>query len=114
RAPAAALAPFKVSVAGGSAAFARLQNVRVHSQTHGASRLSPLETCLLEDFMQAFLLGCVLDGLRAGHHHRPHFSTYMMTFRHTRGFAQVFQARVGARADEYAVHRNLLDRRTRI
>src|SRR5450631_137771 len=36
-APAASLAAFKIAVAGGSAALARLQDVRVHAQAHGAS-----------------------------------------------------------------------------
>src|SRR5690348_9169094 len=42
-APAASLAPFKVPVAGGGAALARLKNVRIHAQAHGAAGLAPLE-----------------------------------------------------------------------
>ncbi len=44
RPPPASLSPFEIPVAGRSAAFARLQNVRIHSQTHGASRLPPLKS----------------------------------------------------------------------
>ena len=39
----AALAAFEVAVAGGGAAFAGLQDVGVHAETHAAAGLAPLE-----------------------------------------------------------------------
>src|SRR5688572_17074797 len=72
RAPALALPPFKVPVAGRGAALARTERVRVHPQTHRAARLAPLETGLAEDFIKPFGFGRALDGLRAGHDHRAH------------------------------------------
>ena len=36
-ATAASLAAFKIAVAGGGATFARIQDVGIHSQTHGAA-----------------------------------------------------------------------------
>src|SRR6202034_923845 len=43
RAPAAPLPPLKIAVAGRSAAFSRLQNIRIHSQAHRAPGLAPLK-----------------------------------------------------------------------
>src|SRR5208337_5123952 len=44
RASSAALPPFEVSVAGRGAALSRLQDVGIHAETHGASRLAPFES----------------------------------------------------------------------
>src|SRR3954454_7338068 len=69
-AAAGALASFEIAVAGGGAAFARIQPVGVHGQAHRAARLAPLEACRLEDLVQAFTLGLVFPQARAGNHHR--------------------------------------------
>src|SRR2546421_3474591 len=61
----AALAAFKVSVAGGSTAFAGLQDVGIHAQAHRAARFAPFESGFLENSIEAFLLGGLLHGLRA-------------------------------------------------
>ena len=50
----AALAAFEVAIAGRSAAFAGLQDVRIHPQTHRASRFAPFKAGLSENPVEAF------------------------------------------------------------
>src|SRR5271167_3380861 len=103
RPPSAPLPSFKIAVAGRSAAFARLQNVWIHSQAHRASRLAPLESRVLKNPVQAFLFGRPLHRLRSRHHHRPHFRTYGMSLRHARRRTQIFNPRICARSDEHPI-----------
>src|SRR5208282_6173651 len=104
RASSAALASFEISVAGRSAALARLQDVGIHAQTHGASRLAPFEPGIQKDAVQAFLLGGALDRLRAGHNHGAYFRIHVLPFGYSGRRAQIFDAGVGARSDEHAVY----------
>src|SRR4051812_24575496 len=60
-AAAGALASLEVAVRGRGAAFARLQDVRVHPEAGGATRLPPLETRRLEDLVEALLLSLGFD-----------------------------------------------------
>src|SRR5690606_20970240 len=55
------LAPLEVAVRSRGTALARLQPVGVHGQAHRAARFPPLEACLQEDAVQAFLFGLLLD-----------------------------------------------------
>ena len=64
--------------------------------------------------MQAFLLGRVLDSLRSRNHHGPHLGIDFVSLGDPGGRAQVFQTRVGAGTDEYAIHRNILHAGTRL
>src|ERR1700678_1497522 len=91
-APATALATFEITIAGGGAAFSRLQDVGIHAETHGASRFAPFESSIEKNLVQAFLLRGMLDGLRAGHHHRPDLWIHVLAFRDARRRAQVFTA----------------------
>src|SRR5258708_13360196 len=54
--PTAPLTPFKIAIAGGGAALSRLQNVRIHSKAHRASRLAPLKPRVLKNSIHTFLL----------------------------------------------------------
>src|SRR5262245_53084430 len=70
RASAPALAPLEVAVRGRGAALTRLEDVRVHAQTHRAARLAPVETGLLEDPVQPLRFGLLFDRCGAGDDHR--------------------------------------------
>src|ERR1043165_7943429 len=107
RAATATLTAFEVAIAGRSAALARLQDVRIHPETHGASRFAPFESCLTKDLIQTFTLRSELHPLRSGHDHRSHRFADAMPFHHTSRRAQIFDARVGARTDEDSIDGNL-------
>ncbi len=109
RSPAASLPTFKIPVAGGGAALARLQNIRIHSQAHRASRFAPFESRIQKNLMQAFLLRRALHRLRSRHHHRSHICIYMMAASHARRRPQILQPRICARPDEYAVDADVFD-----
>ena len=47
------LPSFKIPVAGRRAPLSRLQNIRIHSQAHRASRLAPLKSRILKNPVQA-------------------------------------------------------------
>src|SRR6185369_7800820 len=72
RAPAASLPPFKVSIARRRAPFTRLQDIRVHPQTHRAPCLAPFETRLVENAIETLALRRLLHLLRTGHNQRTH------------------------------------------
>ena len=102
-APARALAAFKVAVAGGGAALARLQAVGVHGQAHAASGFAPLEARFGEHFVQPFGFGLPFDQAGAGHNHRQLDVGRELAAQAADdggGFAHVFNAAVGAAADE--------------
>src|SRR5439155_4017873 len=103
RAPTRALAPLEVAIRGRRAPLAWGQDVRVHAQTHRAPRVAPLKAGGFEHEVQAFLFRGALDRRRAGDDHSANFRMHAATLDHPRGGAQVFEARVGARADEDAV-----------
>src|SRR5437764_13556656 len=109
RASASPLSAFKVSIAGRGATLARLQDVRVHSQTHRTAALAPFKTCVEKDAIKPFGFGGALDCLRAWHNHRPHILIDPIASHHTRRRSQIFDARVRARADEDAINRNLFN-----
>ena len=52
-----ALAALEVPVRCRSAAIVRVEDVRIHSQTHGASGVTPLKSSLDEDLVQPFRFG---------------------------------------------------------
>src|SRR5437588_11553730 len=113
RAPTLALPALEVAVARRGAALARTQDVRVHPQTHRAAGLAPPEARGAEDGVKPLGLRRAFDGLRAGPDHRLNLAAGPVTSQHPRGGAQVFQARVGAGADEDALDGNVLDARAR-
>src|SRR5450432_4214733 len=56
-----ALAPIKVTIRGAGAAFMRREHVGIHANAHTAAGIPPFESGVDEDFVQAFLLGLILD-----------------------------------------------------
>ena len=101
------LSSFKVPVGSGCTTFPGSEPVIIHRQTHGTARLTPFETCLDENLVQAFLFRLLLDQPGTGNDHgqldvgRPLFS-----LDHSCSGSQVFNARIGTRADEYLVDGN--------
>src|ERR1700677_1499022 len=87
----ATLASFKIPVAGGGATLAGLQNIGIHSQTHRASGLAPLETRVQKNLMQSFLFGRALHRLRSRHHHGSDRRTHMITLSDTRRGAHILE-----------------------
>src|SRR5271163_4905650 len=104
RATSATLPAFEIAIAGRSAAFSGLQDIRIHAETHRAPRFTPFETGIEKDAVQSFLFGDALDGLRSWDHHRAYIRIDMLSFGHACRCPQVFDARVGARSDEDAVN----------
>src|SRR3954467_4248049 len=100
RAAAASLPSFEVAIACRGAAFARKQNVRIHSQTHGAPRLTPFKPRFREDAMQSFFFSIPFHGLRARNDHGADISMHVISLNNARGSAQIFQARIRARSNE--------------
>ena len=107
-----ALAAFEVAVASAGAALARLQAVGVHGQAHGAAGFAPFEARGHKNLVQAFALGLLLDEARAGHHHgQLHIAGHLaaQVLHHGGGFAHVFDAAIGATADEHLVDGDVVD-----
>ena len=105
-APTAALAAFKVAVAGARGAFLGCQLVGVHCQAHRTSWFAPVESGVDKDAIQAFLFGLQFHGMAARHHHRA-FDLHAAPAGYVCGGTQIFDAAVGARADEHGVNSNV-------
>ena len=104
-----ALPTFKVAIGCRGAALAGLQNVGVHAQAHGAPRLPPVETRVLEYPVEPFLLGLTLYRPRPRHHHGVDLRVDCAPFGNLGGNAQVLNPGVGAGADEGSVYLDLFD-----
>src|SRR6516225_8761719 len=102
------LAAFKIAVRSARATFMRRQHIGIHSNAHAAARVAPLESCRGENPVESFLFRLHLDATRARDNQclfdilRHVFAGNQMSRR-----AQVIQPRICARADEYAIHRNI-------
>src|SRR5215475_7108957 len=57
------LSSLEIAVAGRGATLFRLQNVRIHTQAHRATRLTPFEACGAKDPVESLSLRCGLDHL---------------------------------------------------
>ncbi len=101
--------PSKLRLAGGGAALAGLEDVGVHAEAHAAAGLAPLEAGGLEDLVEAFFFGLALDGLRAGDDHGADFGGDVVAFDDGGGGAEVFDAAVGAGAEEDGVDLDVFD-----
>src|SRR5690606_599167 len=108
RTPAGALAAFEVAVGGRGAALALAEAILVHAQAHRAARVAPFETGIGEYAVQALGFRLALDQARARHHQcLDDVAGDLVTLDYVGGQAQVFQARVGAGADEDLVQLDL-------
>ena len=81
------------------------------AEAHGAAGLAPLEAGGLEDGVEAFGFGLALDGLRAGDDHGADLGGDVVALDDLGGGAQVFDAAVGAGAEEDGVDLDLGDGR---
>src|SRR5690242_6281451 len=95
-----ALTPLEVAVGRRRTALARLENVRVHAQAHGAAGIAPLETGIEEDPIETFLLRLRLDETRARHHHRLKCPRHFAPADDGCRRAQIFNAGIRARTNE--------------
>src|SRR5216110_2639899 len=98
------LPALEIPVAGRGATLAGAEDVRVHPEAHRAAGIAPLEAGLAEDRIQSLGLGLPLDAHRSGHDHGPYLRMHCLAAHHRRRQAQVFEAGVGAGADEDAVY----------
>ena len=105
-----ALTAFEIAVGGRGAALAGCEDIRVHAEAHGTTGLAPFETGLEEDLIKAFFFGLRTHETGARHDHRAHTGRDLAGLRDDGSGAQVFDARVGARADEHALHRRTCNR----
>src|SRR5204862_7352531 len=97
------------------AALAGGEPVGVHAEAHGAAGLAPLEAGVAEDAIEPFALGLLLHEARAWHDERElHVARHAPAFDDCGGSAQILDARIGARADEYLVDCDVGDRRARL
>src|SRR5438876_7762034 len=107
-----ALAAFEIAVRCAGAALVRRQDVGIHADAHAAAGVAPLEARFAENLVEAFFFGLRVDAARAGNNQR-----LLDVFRHVfsgdeiRGGAEIIEPRIGARADEHAVHGNIHDGR---
>src|SRR5579884_2829375 len=111
RAPAASLAALKIAVAGRGAAFALGEAVAVHGDTHAAPGLAPLKPGFTEDIDQPLFLSHASYLHRTGDNDGAHAWRDMFALHVLRCHAQIFQARVGAGADEDGIQLDILDAR---
>src|SRR5690242_19238866 len=100
-----ALTPLEVTVRSAGAALMRRQNIGVHPDAHAATRIAPLEACLAENLVESFFFGLRFDPARTRHNQRLLDAARHMLARHQmRRSTQIFEARICARPNEYAVH----------
>src|SRR5713226_3851693 len=95
-----ALPTLKVAVRRARAAFAGLQDVGVHAQAHAAASLTPFEASVGEHAVEALLLGGHFDLVRTRNDHGSNSRVNTLAADHVGSGAQVFEAGVGARANE--------------
>src|SRR5947209_6459671 len=103
------LASFTVAVARRGAALAFSQLVTIHGNAHAASRLAPVKSSLAEDIGDALFFSATahLHGARNGD--CAYIGSDVLAFEIMCGHAQVFDARIGAGADEDGVEFDILD-----
>src|SRR4051812_2153001 len=109
-----ALPPLEVAVRGRGATLAGLQNIGVHAEAHRAACVSPLEASFRKDLIELLLLGLLLDAHRAGDNERADTFLYLVSLQNGGGGPEVFDAGIGARAEEDGVYLDLPYRGTRL
>lgn len=103
------LATLEVTVGGGSATLLRGENIGVHTQTHRATSLTPLEASIGENLVQALSLSLLLDQTRTGNDHgAQNVRSNLLAVDNLGSSAKILNAGVCARSDEDLVHRDLL------
>src|SRR5260370_29692031 len=108
-ASAVALAALEVAVAGGGAAFALGKLIAIHSDAHATSGFAPFETGSAENVGQSLFFGHAAHLHRTGYHDGANVGRDMLIFDILSCHTQVFQARIGAGADEDGIQGDLAD-----
>jgi hypothetical protein len=103
---AGSLTSFKVSVGGGGTPFTRFELVRIHAKAHGATSFTPVETSFDENLVETFSFCLTLDETGTGDHHSVDVGGHFPTKSDTGSGPQVFNTRVGARADKDLITAN--------
>jgi len=112
RAAVLALAALEIAIAGAGAALVRREDVGVHTDAHAAAGVAPLETGVAENFIEAFFFRLALNASGARDDERLlDVFRHVLAFDKMRGGAEIIEARIGAGADEDAVHGNIHDGR---
>ena len=93
--------------------FFWLQFIRVHGEAHRAAWLSPFKTRCGKDFIQPFAFCLLFNQPRTGYHNR-FFDAICdsATFDNRRRRADIFNTRVGTRADKHPIDFDVSDRLT--
>ncbi len=102
-----ALAPLKVAVGAGGAAFAGAQYIVVHGQAHRTSRLQPFEPGRKKDAVEPFGFRRAPHAARPRHDHRANTRCDVPAADHVSSGAQILNAGIGARTDEGALDRDV-------
>src|ERR1700687_6038763 len=84
-----ALTAFEITVRGRGAALFGVELVGIHRQTHRAARLTPVESGLDEDLVEAFGFRLFLHESRTRHDHRIDMSVDSLAFGDFRRGAQI-------------------------
>src|SRR5690606_41306396 len=106
-----ALTAFEIPVGRRGATLERPQTVLVHGETHGATRLTPLEARFLEDPVESLGLGLRLDEPRTRNDHRRYALRHLLSVHDPGCLAQILDATIGAGADDYPVVLDVRDLR---
>ena len=89
-----------------------LQDIGIHAQAHGAARLAPLEAGVLKDVGPDLpASACALTVCDPGTTMARTLRIHVVPLGNARGGAQIFDARIRARADKHAIDRDLFNRR---
>ena len=94
------LAANEIAVGRRGAALAGGQRVAVRAEAHRTAGVTPFESRVDEDLRQTLGLGLGLDDARAGNNPCGHAGCDLSSTKHGRGGSQVFDAPIGAGADE--------------
>src|SRR5690242_6091908 len=97
------LPPLEVTVGGGGASLAGLEDVRVHTQAHRAAGLTPFEARFRKDAIQSFLLGLYLHEPRARYDDGIHPLRHPASLCESGRGTQIFDTTIRTGTDEDAV-----------
>ena len=103
------LAALEVTVRGGGATFLGGEDIRVHAEAHGATCFAELEAGIEEDLVEAFGFGLISDEAGPGDDHGAlDVCGDLAALDDLGGNAKIFDAGVGAGADENFINFDIL------
>ena len=113
RTTASTLAALEVSVGRRGTALTDFKLIGIHTEAHGTTRLAPFETGVKEDLVETFRFGLLFYPMRARNNERANTAGDTLPFDHRGRGAEVFDARIGARANKDHVHLDIANGRAR-